>query len=503
MGDMPLMRDKDCETFPPAGACAAHAPVYLNAVAVTNGFLPRPLSADFAWADFSCNTGENAALVAAAYPQARCFAAGPGTRGKALAETAGLANLTWLSGAVADIPEDALLPLDFAVFDGGLAGLTTAEREKTLARIARAVKPGGILLLGYHALPGFAAMMPLRDVLHSVTARRTGPPAARLRDALDWLAQADRAGTGFLADHPALRERIRAYARIPEEIAATELFSPTLVPFHFAQVNASAAAEGFSFAGNAAMHLNMLDLAVPPEVRPLLKHARSRIEFETLRDALRGRIYRRDVYVRGAAVEDEAAFWAQHDALLVGLAGAADTAEFGGGRVDFHAFPFSLLREALATGPRRAGDIPGLIPEVARDAVRVGLATGLLMPFARSAAPAAEPHGDTIHVPLPVNRALLADALAHPAGVPLVSQQAGFALIAGTETALVLAAIAETGCGFAEAEAVVTTRLHAAANGRGDSAEGRAAISALVRRGLDGLTPQRLAQWARLGIVAG
>ncbi|MGE4529034.1 MAG: hypothetical protein AB7D00_11765, partial [Rhodospirillaceae bacterium] len=79
----------------------------------------------------------------------------------------------------------------------------------------------------------------------------------------------------------------------------------------------------------------------------------------------------------------------------------------------------------------------------------------------------------------------------------------GCALPIAAETALARAAISETGCGFAEAEAAVAARLLAAANGRGDSAEGRAAIAALAQRGLAGLTPQRLAAWARLGIVSG
>jgi len=496
------MREKTCDDFPPAGACAAHAPVRLNTVAATNGFLPRPLTPDFTWADFACGDGINAAVIAAAYPRARIFAVGTGTRGKALAKTAGLTNVTWLPGGVTHIPEDAIPSLDFAVFDGGLAALTQADREAALGRIARTVKPGGILLLGYHALPGFAAMMPLRDVLNSVTARHSGITPARLRAALDWLDHADRAETGFLADHAGVRRRLQAYADIPEETAAEELFSPTLTPFHFAQVAASAAAEGFSFAGNADMQRNMLDLALPASVRPLLKHARSRQEFETLRDALSGTAYRRDVYVRGAPVEDEESFWGLHDALLVGLASDAETADCDGGTIDFRAFPFAPLREALAAGACRVDAIPGLIPDIARDAVRVGLAAGLLLPLVSPEAEPSAAQGDVLRVPSAFNRALLADALAHPTGVPLVSPVAGCAVPVEAPTALALAAIAETGCGFAEAEATVTARLRAAANGRGDTPEGRTAIAGLARTGLEGLTPERLARWARLGIVS-
>ncbi|MBN2752681.1 MAG: methyltransferase regulatory domain-containing protein, partial [Rhodospirillaceae bacterium] len=396
-----------------------------------------------------------------------------------------------------------LPPLDFAVFDGGFVHLGTAARNEALTRIARTVKPGGILLLGYHALPGFAAMMPLRDVLNSVTATQTDVPITRLRAALDWLAMADHSTIGFLSDHPGLRRRLNNYADIPEDIAATELFSPTLTPFHFAQVNASAAAHGFTFAGNAALHLNMLDLAVPSAVRAILKRARSRIEFETLRDVLRNPCYRIDVYVRGAAIKNATTFWQQHDSLLVGLTHDADRVDFGGTIADLSGFPFEALREALANGPRRVSDIPDLGPEIARDTVRSALAAEIIAPFAREATQTPSPQGDAIRVPLSINRALLADALNHPKDVPLVSPLTGTAWPIDPAVALVLSAITETGCGFAEAEATVQTRLLSIANGRGQTPEGQAALTALVRRGLDGLTPECLATWARLGIVTG
>ncbi len=110
----------------------------------------------------------------------------------------------------------------------------------------------------------------------------------------------------------------------------------------------------------------MLDLAVAPSARPLLKHVRSRREFETLRDLLRNPFYRRDVYVRGAAVGDEATFWAQHDQLVVGLVRDLDRVDFGGHAIDFRGFPFDSLRD----GPRRVADISGLVPGIARNAVR-------------------------------------------------------------------------------------------------------------------------------------
>jgi SAM-dependent methyltransferase len=488
--------------FPATGVSSVHAPAWLNAVAVTNGFLPPALDSGFAYADFAPADGLRVAALAAANPDGRFFALEGGAAARELAQKAGLANLSFLSGTLADLPEDALPPLDFAAFDGGLATLGEKSREAALARIARAVKPGGILLLGYHALPGFAAMMPLRDVLNSLTAAKAGKPAARLREALDWLDRADAAGIGFLAEHAGVRRRIADLAALPPAAAAAELFSPTLIPFHFAQVEGSLAPLGFTFAGNACFRLNMLDLALPPAAQPLLKHVRSRREFETLRDVLRNRFYRRDVYVRGAAVADEAAFWAQHDALAVGLVEDAEETEIDGAAVDFRGFPFAQLRAALAAGPRRIGDIPGLIPEIARNAVRAALAAGLVVPFAH-AGEAPVPGGDALRLPNAFNRAAMAEALAQPGPVPTAAPAAGLALSLDRTEALVLSAIAETGCGFAAAEDAVLDRLLAHAGGPAQPPEAVAAMRAAVRNGLARLTPQRLLALARLGVVAG
>jgi len=496
-----VLRDIGCMEFPADGPCPAHAPAWLTAAAATNGFLPPALDGEFAYADFAPGDGLGVAALAAANPGGAFFALGGGATARGLAEKAGLNNLVFLSGEIAALPDDALPPLDFAVFDGGLAAFAETGREAALSRIARAVKPGGVLLLGYHALPGFAAMMPLRDVLNSLTAANAGRPDARLRQAFDWLDRADAAGAEFLAGNGGVRQRLAALAAAAPETAIAELFSPALIPFHFAQVEGSLSRLGFSFAGNACLRLNMLDMALPSAAQPLLKQVRSRREFETLRDFLRNRFYRRDVYVRGAAVADEDSFWAQHDALIVGLAEDADETAIDGAAVDFRAFPFAQLRAALAAGPRRIGDIPGLIPEIARNAARAALAAGLVVPFARADA-AVLPGGDVLRLPLAFNRVTMGEALSLPGEVPVASPASGLAFRLDRTEALLLSAIAETGCGFAAAEDAVLTRL-LAAGGTTQPPEAVAAMRGAVRDGLARLTPQRLIALARLGVVSG
>lgn len=490
--------------FAPAGACALHAPVHLNAVAVINGFLPRPLAPGFAWADFSCGDGLNAAIHAAANPQGQFFAVGPAHRAHDLMAEAPLDNLALVPGRLADLADDALPPLDFAVFDGGFMSLADDARTAAVKRIAEMLKPGGILLIGYHALPGFAAMMPLRDVLHSLTADHDRTAEVRVRAACDWLSAADAAETGFLADHAGVRRRVAAYADLDPDVAAAELFGPLLKPFHFAQVEGTAKGARLAFAGNAELFLNLIDLALPPATRRLAQRAKSRTALETLRDALRNPFYRRDVYVKGAPISSEVTFWKGHDDLVVGLGpDAPDAVDFGGNPVRFTGFPFDALRHGLAEGPCRVGDIPGLIPELARDAVRAGLAAGVVRALPEIVAPPPPPQGEVLAVPLALNHAILKTALRFATPVPLASPLTGGFVTLSRAEALVLDAVAATGCRFTDAEAAVVAHLMASAGAHADDPGADATFRAVAREGLASLTPERLASLARDGMIAG
>lgn len=487
--DFPEVSEAD-GGLPPAGPHPGHAPAHLDAVAVTNGFAPRGGAPGYTWADFSPGDGLNAALHAAANPGGRFFAVGCSAPPTPLAVHA--------DNLVCDPAE--LPPLDFAVCDGGLAHLADADRARRLDRLAAALKPGGILLLGYHALPGFAAMMPLRDVLFSLDHGETAPTALRVRAAFDWLDAADAAGAEYFRDHPGVRRRLAALAAADPAVAELELLGPRLRPLHFAQVATSALAAGLSFCGNAALRRNMADLLLPPGARGLLKRARKRTTFETLCDALANPFYRRDVYVKGRALADEAEFWRQHDRLTIGLAAVApEGVDLGHAQVSFSAFPFDALRRGLADGPRRVGDLPELIPEIARDAARSALALGLAVAAPQPADFPPPPEGGGIAVPHPLNRALLAEAFHARGALKLASPLTGGLVELDRAAAIALDAVAASDVARIDAEAAIAARLAACA----DHPEAAAAFAAAARESLAALTPEVLATLARFGVVRG
>ena len=55
---------------------------------------------------------------------------------------------------------------------------------------------------------------------------------------------------------------------------------------------------GLKFAGCATLFLNMVDLAVPPDLYEEFRNLSSRAELEAKRDFIRNETFRRDVWVK-------------------------------------------------------------------------------------------------------------------------------------------------------------------------------------------------------------
>jgi ribosomal protein L30/L7E len=460
------MTETDPHPLPPRSAAVAeyqgsHGPVSLNAAALFNGFAPRPLNAGFTWAEFGCGHGITTCLQAAAHPQGHFFGVDRDgaalETGRALAKTSFLANAVFLEGDYT-APHDleALPPLDFAVAHGVLSWLDLEGRLAFMSRLRPLLKPGAILLLTYDALPGRAALPPLRDLLFSVTAGLEGDPLGRARKAMDWL-RSDRIRQGrFFRDNPAIADMIDHLVALGPHHLSRAFFGGTLRPLHFAQVHGEMKAQGLTFAGRAEAFLNLVDLAVPSSLRGELRDARSRVELEAKRDFLRDEGFRRDIYVNGPPLADEDTWVRAQGDMIIGSADAPGhgdpTVGFGDQTMSFAGPPFDQVRAALDLGPRplsalmSAAETETVPPSLVLEAARLLLAGGLAAPHALARdLPAAADPGQRHAMPHPLNRIL---AQSHGLGgptVPLVSKVRGEGIVLDNRDALLLHGFCEAG----------------------------------------------------------
>ena len=79
-----------------------------------------------------------------------------------LARRGGLENVAFLERDFESIREGELPQLDYICAHGFLSWVSTQKRRAFIDFCARQLKPGGLLFVAYNALPGWAALAPLR-----------------------------------------------------------------------------------------------------------------------------------------------------------------------------------------------------------------------------------------------------------------------------------------------------------------------------------------------------
>ena len=377
-----------------------HAPTHMNLVAAANGFRPRDVNGAFAWCDYGCGNGLTANVLAGAYPAAQFygvdFLPAHVRSAETLAVRMGTGNAHFLQRGFTDLKAGDIPPLDFAVMHGVLSWIDDKTREAVLDDAAKRLKPGGLLLTGTNAMPGWAAKLPLRNMVYSLTKDGVNS-LERARIGLEWLKKLKSAQVKYFRDNPALAEAVDELERVDPRYMAHEYFNEHLRAFYFAELKAMMEARGFRFAGCARLFLNMVDLAVPKDLQDEFRAVRSRAELEAKRDFIRNETFRRDIWIKGESLQSEDEWLAVNQDLVFGtlepLAAIDREVAFGDVQLSYTSEPFAGLLKALATraisvrGMEDLPDMAGLSPWTRAEAARLLAAGGQVLGFAQTTKP--------------------------------------------------------------------------------------------------------------------
>jgi SAM-dependent methyltransferase len=148
---------------------------------------------------------------------------------------------------------DDLPPFDFIGLHGVWSWVSAANRDRIVAFLQRRLRPGGVFYLSYNALPGWAPMLPLRDLLmRSVQAAPAAMPLAeRIEHALRDVAMRLARDPSFEEAHPGIEAELRTIRGKRTAYLAHELFNRDWAPMHPDEVAAVLRAAGLRFAAFA------------------------------------------------------------------------------------------------------------------------------------------------------------------------------------------------------------------------------------------------------------
>ena len=279
-----------------------------------------------------------------------------------------------------DLPD-----FDFIALHGVWSWVSPANRTLLRDFVRRKLKPGGVLYLSYNCQPGWAPMVPVRDLLSGYIDRMTAPGAGlerRIDAALDFADRLLATRPAYLEAYPQVAARLAGLRAHDHRYLAHEYFNADWQPLDFAEQATSWAEAGLSYAC-PAHHLDQLDLLnLTAPQRTLLAQLPDPVQRQGVRDLMLNQNFRRDYWVktgvktgirteadrlvpqdRFAPAEHDAAMRGQRVVLAMPRADIDLTVRTGAFEITLNQAMYAPLLDALQDHqPRTVAELEQLVP---------------------------------------------------------------------------------------------------------------------------------------------
>lgn len=221
-------------------------------------------------------------------------------------------ELARASGANAHLYDDAFADFctrdDLPDFDSiGLHGIwswiSDENRAVIVEFIRRKLKVGGVLYISYNTQPGWAAMVPMRDLLTEHAEVMAVPGCgivSRIDGALGFAERLIATNPGYARANPAVAERLQQLKGQSRHYLAHEYFNRDWLPMPFSRIADWLAPSKLDYACSAHYldHIDQINLS--SEQQALLAEIPDPMFRQTVRDFCTNQQFRRDYWVKGA-----------------------------------------------------------------------------------------------------------------------------------------------------------------------------------------------------------
>jgi SAM-dependent methyltransferase len=291
--DIPYLRD-----FKPM-----LAPAWLDHVALVAGVEPPLRQNGFAWCDLGCGQGVTAAILAATHPSGMFYGidAMPAHIDHAhrLAAAAAIPNLQLHAIDFAAAIDLDLPQFDYIVAHGVYTWIGPEARRALRRFVDRRLKPGGLVYLGYNAMPGWARDLPFQGLLRELGRMIPGDNYARFTAAAELVPTLAGAGVPSFAASFIVKE----LQERPEDYSLAYLvheFMPAAwQPLYVTEVRSDLATIGLEPVGSATLSENFDWMVLDEAARRTLAAIAAPDARELVRDYYLDQRFRRDVFARG------------------------------------------------------------------------------------------------------------------------------------------------------------------------------------------------------------
>lgn len=480
-------------------------PAYLRWALAAAGVAPGPVASDrLRYCELGFGMGTNLVLGAAANPHAEFHGTDFNARqthgAQRLATAGGVGNLTLADDSFDAYGGRSLPKFDVIVLHGIFSWVTPDNRAVIRRFIRERLATGGVVYNSYNSFPGWAPLMPLRNIIRS----QAGDTVLdRVRNGLAEAEALKASGAAYFRANPAAGRELEKLQKQDHQYVAHEYLNDAWTPFLFSDLESEMRDARLEFT-SAARVADQLDLlAVPANLLPKLREVKNTTRRENLRDILVNTRFRRDLFVRGPvrmpSAEARETLESLHFAMSTPRKRVPTTAKLSIGEITMRPEIYGPLLDALEAGPQSFGALlaskgVSLNHASLKEAMAVLVATG-------SVAPTLDPTTTDARRPSTesINRAILDGAKRSSSIEYLASPLSGSAVRVNHFSMLFMAARAD------ESKPVDFAMEHLSAMGRRLMSDGVALDAkqtrTRLREQLKGFESETLPSLATLGIA--
>lgn len=223
-----------------------------------------------------------------------------GARALALA---GGNGATLLDAGFAELAERNDLPkFDVIVLHGIWSWVSDTNRAAIVEIMRKHLAVGGVVYMSYNTLPGWSAMMPIRELMkmhEDMAGSGDQGIQKRIQNAIAFGEAVDTAGAGYFRQVSGARERLKGLKDKPVNYLAHEYFNADWRPMYFAEAAQQLEAAKLSLAASANLLDHIDNINMSDAARNMLAGITHPLLRESTRDYVVNQMFRRDIFVRG------------------------------------------------------------------------------------------------------------------------------------------------------------------------------------------------------------
>ena len=257
----------------------------------------------FNYCELGCGQGFTTNVLAATHPQAEFwgvdFNPTHAAEAQRLADSANLKNIRFLDQSFAEFLETDTPPFDFITLHGVYSWIGDANRMLIVDLLRRKLKFGGTVYISYNALPGWSALLPLRDLMVQHTQGKRLSSLQKVEEGLSFARKLQDLKAGYFVENPTVKHDLNEIQNDSRNYLAHEYFNGDSQPFYHCDMVEHLATAKLSFVSSADIDDVFYNLRLNQEQLGCLNEISDKALQETTRDFFFNSRFRRDLFVRG------------------------------------------------------------------------------------------------------------------------------------------------------------------------------------------------------------